>query len=264
MTSQSKKTKNQKELSQKRFSRVAESYVTSQTHAQGEDLTSLLEMADPQPNWKVLDVATGGGHTALLLAPYVKQIIATDISDNMLKSAEKYIKSKNIENVCFERAEADQLPFRDQRFDLVTCRIAAHHFPNCQDFINEAFRVLNPTGRLLIQDHVLPDSIADGKYIDDFERLRDPSHNRAFNNNEWRSMFSSAGFNMIETRQVTKRHELYPWADRQGCSDEIKKELLHRLKNGPPHVKEWMKPEGQDQQNLSFINHHLLIMGQKE
>ena len=263
MTDQSQKAKDQKELSQKRFSRVADSYVTSQTHAKGEDLKMLLEMAEPQPDWKVLDVATGGGHTALLFAPYVNQVTATDISDDMLKSAEMFIRNKNIDNIRFERAEADQLPFRDQGFDLVTCRIATHHFPDCLDFIKEAFQVLNPAGRLLIQDHLLPDSETDGKYIDDFERLRDPSHNRAFNSNEWHSMFTTAGFIVIETRQVTKRHDLQAWADRQGCSEDIKKELLNRLKNGSPQVKEWMAPEALDLDNPSFVNHHLLILGQK-
>lgn len=55
MADQSKK---QKDLSRKRFSRVADSYVTSQTHAKGEDLSFLLEMADPQRQ-------SGGRNTAL-------------------------------------------------------------------------------------------------------------------------------------------------------------------------------------------------------
>ena len=69
-----------KSLSRKRYTRFAEGYVTSKTHAKGTELDRLVEIAQPQPDWVVLDVATGGGHTALKFAPLVAQVIATDIT----------------------------------------------------------------------------------------------------------------------------------------------------------------------------------------
>jgi ubiquinone/menaquinone biosynthesis C-methylase UbiE len=89
-------------LSQQRYSEFAQGYVTSPVHARGEELDRLVEITQPQPDWIVLDVATGGGHTALKFAPYVAQVIATDLTPNMLEAAEAHITGKGVENVEFK------------------------------------------------------------------------------------------------------------------------------------------------------------------
>src|SRR5664279_2949408 len=70
--------------SRERFSQFAQGYVTSDTHSQGFDLDRLLEFAAPQADWLACDIATGGGHTALKIAPYVRRMIATDYAPTML------------------------------------------------------------------------------------------------------------------------------------------------------------------------------------
>lgn len=253
----------QKALSQKRFGEFAESYVKSQTHARGKDLDQLLIMADPHTDWRVLDVATGGGHTALLFAPFVAAIVATDISPKMLEAAKAFLEDKRVQNVRFQVAEADRLPFTEKSFDLVTCRIASHHFPSCAAFIGEAWRVLKPAGLCLLQDHFLPESEADGRYIDTFERLRDPSHNRAYSKSEWMVLFRKAGFEIKASNEVIKTHEFQPWAERQHCTAETKEQLLEMLKNASPVVQDWLRPQDLSTENPSFINHHLLMLGTK-
>ncbi|MFN8530556.1 MAG: class I SAM-dependent methyltransferase, partial [Anaerolineae bacterium] len=143
--------------SRARFSQYAHGYVTSDTHSKGSDLDRLLEIAAPQPEWEALDVATGGGHTALKIAPYVRRMVASDYAPPMLEEARAFIVSKGATNVEFAPADAENLPFPDESFDLVTCRVAAHHFPDCYRFVVESARVLKPGGRLVVQDHVLPD-----------------------------------------------------------------------------------------------------------
>ncbi|MCZ7669472.1 MAG: hypothetical protein M5U34_20985 [Chloroflexi bacterium] len=73
-----------KEQVQTIFGGSADAYVSSQVHAKGDSLARLLELLTPQPDWRVLDVATGGGHTAFTLAPHVRQVVATDITPEML------------------------------------------------------------------------------------------------------------------------------------------------------------------------------------
>jgi len=252
-----------KSLSKKRFSQFAEGYVTSQSHAKGYDLDRLIEIANPQAGWLVLDVATGGGHTALKFAPYVSKVIATDITPEMLSAAKKFIRDQGITNVVFEPADAEDLPFEEATFDLVTCRIAPHHFPDCAGFIQEGSRVLKPGGLLLVQDHVLPEDGAAAAYIDQFERLRDPSHNRAFSHTEWENMFEGAGLRVIHTEEIIKRHQLLPWAGRQGCLQETIQQLQKLLLEAAPFAAEWLRVEKLSTIDLSFVNHHILIAGQK-
>ena len=252
-----------KNLSQERFAKFAEGYVTSQTHAKGYDLDRLVEIAQPQADWQVLDVATGGGHTALKFAPYVGSVVATDITPQMLSAAAENIKKQGVINVTFEPADAEDLPFEANTFDLVTCRIAPHHFPNCAKFIRESSRVLKPGGLLVVQDHVLPEDLLSARYIDDFERLRDPSHNQAFSHRAWVEMFELAELTVTHTEEIVKRHQLLPWAERQGCSPQIVDQLVQLLVEAPLQAKEWLQTKDLGTQSASFVNHHILIAGNK-
>ncbi|MBK9746161.1 MAG: methyltransferase domain-containing protein [Chloroflexi bacterium] len=98
-----------------RFSQYAHGYVTSETHSQGHDLDRLIELAQPQPDWVVLDVATGGGHTALKFAPHVAKVIASDFAPPMLAEAKAFIESKGATNVEFADVDAENIPILTPR-----------------------------------------------------------------------------------------------------------------------------------------------------
>lgn len=253
-----------KSLSQQRYSKFAERYITSATHAKGQELDRLVEIAQPQLEWFALDVATGGGHTALKFAPYVAQVTATDITPRMLAKAQVFIENQEITNVSFEPADAEDLPFAEDSFDLVTCRIAPHHFPHPTRFVLESARVLKPQGLLLVQDHALPEDLEAARYINTFERLRDPSHHRACPESEWRSMFEAAGLTVEHTEQVVKSHRLYPWAERQGCTPEVIQRLVTMIQEAPEPVLAWMQPDAWGTPDASFVNQHLIIAGRKD
>lgn len=252
-----------KSLSKARYSQFAQGYVTSQTHGKGADLDRLIDIAQSQKDWKVLDVATGGGHTALKFAPYVNKVIATDLTPNMLDAAREHILSRGVENVNFKVADAENLPFEEGGFDLVTCRIAPHHFPNIAQFVKEATRVLKKGGLLLVQDHVLPDNKEAATIVNSFEKVRDPSHNVAFSHGAWVETFEDAGLTVEHTEQLTKRHPFLSWAERQGCTPQIIEQLLDMATNAPPLVTEWMAWENFGTPDISFVNHHIIIAGRK-
>src|SRR5215472_17171785 len=112
------------------FARTAESYVASFSHRSGDDLKRLIELGDWNSQQHALDIATGGGHTALAVAPHVSQVMVTDLTPRMLEKAREFLGDQGITNAEFQLADAEQLPFSDASFDRVTCRLAAHHFPN--------------------------------------------------------------------------------------------------------------------------------------
>jgi SAM-dependent methyltransferase len=256
-------TTDSKSLSRERFGAFAEDYVTSTVHARGEELDRLVEIARPQPDWVALDVATGGGHTALKFAPLVDRVIATDITPEMLREAEAYSRSQGADNVTFEPADAEDLPFGAGRFDLVTCRIAPHHFPNCRRFVQEAARVLRSGGLLLVQDLCLPEQKEAAGYVDSFERLRDPSHHRGYSESEWVAMFEVEGLTVQHTELIVKHHQFRPWAERQGCSPEIMERLVELVDQAPQGVLNWMQPVAFGTREARFINHHIIIAGRK-
>ena len=256
--------RNQKALSQQRYSQFAQGYVSSSSHAKGADLDRLLELARPQADWIVLDVATGGGHTVLKFAPHVAQVIATDLTPRMLEAAANHITGKGMVNVVFELADAEDLPYETARFDLVTCRIAPHHFPDAARFVRESARVLKQGGLLLVQDHVLPTNAAAGRYVDSFEKLRDPSHNRAYNESEWRGMFLEVPLTVEHTEQIIKRHEFSSWAARQDCSPEVVVRLEEMMADAPAAAAEWLRPHDFGSPGATFVNHHIIIAGRSE
>src|SRR5258708_4188522 len=86
---------------QAQFGRGAAGYVASPTHAEGEDLTQLVAWAEGGADRIALDVATGGGHTALALAPLVRTVIATDLTEPMLRAAERHAHERGVANVEF-------------------------------------------------------------------------------------------------------------------------------------------------------------------
>ena len=253
-------------LSRQRFGQFAERYVQSKTHAGHTDLDRLVAIADPQPTWRVLDVATGGGHTALRFASHVARLVAADLSPAMLQAARKHIGSAGVTNVRFAVADAGDLPFPDGSFDLVTCRIAPHHFPDIARFVHEGARVTEASaagGWLLIQDHVLPEDATAAAYIDAFERLRDPSHNRALTERQWVRTLEGAELEVTHVEHIVKRHDLTTWTDRQDCPPDVVERLLSMLDRAPQTVRAWIEPRDLRTAGASFANRHILIAGRK-
>ena len=206
-----------KSLSQQQFGATAKDYITSKPHAQGKSLDRMVALAQPQPEWAVLDVATGAGHTAYAFAPHVARVWATDITDEMLTIVREQAAKRGLANVRTAHAKAESLPYDDGSFDLVTCRIAPHHFDSIPDFLAETARVLKPKGTLAVVDNVVPAGSV-GDYVNAFERFRDPSHLRAWTVEEWRTALTQAGFAIAHTEELFKRMVLATWAERHDAT----------------------------------------------
>ena len=200
-------------LSQEHFGRTAAHYLTSTPHAKGASLERMVTLAQPQPHWRALDVATGAGHTAYAFAPHVARMWATDITEEMLEVVRGEIAKRGLANVRTAHAKAEALPFEDQSFDLVTCRIAPHHFESIPKFLGETRRVLKRDGRLAVVDNVVPEGSV-GDYVNAFERFRDPSHLRAWTMPEWRGALADAGFAVVHEEELEKEMEFASWASR--------------------------------------------------
>ena len=201
------------------FGANAAAYVVSQVHAKGASLERLLQLVQPQPDWFVLDIATATGHTAFALAPHVQHVWATDITPEMLVLAAEQAQERGLTNVTVEQADAEDLPYEGDKFNLVTCRIAPHHFVDIAPFMQEAARVLQPDGILAVVDNIVPEGPA-GDYVNAFEKLRDPSHGRCLSLDEWRDAYQQAGLALIHDETLDKAMPFEFWAKRHEAATQ--------------------------------------------
>lgn len=263
---------NEKESVKKQFGDNAAKYVDSKVHAKGASLQRLLELVQPEPDWHVLDIATGAGHTALTFAPHVAHVTLTDITPQMLEKAQGLAQDRGIDNVLFELADAENLPYEDGRFHAVTCRIAPHHFPNIPRFIAESHRVLKSGGVFAVVDNVVPGTHLRGKkanlqreagmYINAFEKLRDPSHARCLSLNEWEHGFNKAGFGDIHSETAPKEMDFDWWAKRMNVMPDDKTRLRAMLVQAPREVADFLTPHfGGDR--IKFYLREAIIIGRK-
>ncbi len=227
---------------QAQFGAAAQNYVTSPTHAHGDDLQRLVELAQLRGDERVLDVATGGGHTALAFAPHVREVVASDLTPGMLQAAEAFIRSQGVTNVRFERADAENLPFDDASFDVVTVRIAPHHFPNPQRFVHEVARVLRGGGRFLLDDNMAPEDPELDAFANRFERWRDPSHVRAYTVSEWCAWITQAGMRVEHLAPLShKRYDFADWTARMHMPAAERAALEAWLIAAPPRCAEFFQ-----------------------
>ena len=192
----------------------AQAYRDSATHATGDDLDLVVEWCEPGPGVTVLDVATGGGHVARRLRDAGAQVVTVDAAPGMEPDV---------------IAPADHLPFADSSFDVVACRIAAHHFPDVLAAVREMARVAR--NRVVICDNTFTSESAE-----EADRIRDPSHVRNYGVAEWHSFFELAGLEVADEATMLRDTDFEDWLDRTetpaGERERVRELLDSRIHDG--------------------------------
>ncbi|MEZ4646391.1 MAG: class I SAM-dependent methyltransferase [Chloroflexota bacterium] len=262
----------QKKQVQAQFGANAAAYATSTVHAKGASLGRLLALVRPLPHWHALDIATGAGHTAFTFAPHVAHVVAADITAEMLQQTRQLAAEKALPNVTVCTADAEELPFASASFDLVTCRIAPHHFVEIGRFLSESVRVLRPGGVLAIVDNVVPGSRlrgkkanllrAAGEYVNAFEKLRDPSHNRCLSLEEWSEAFAAVGCPLQHQETAQKGMEFDWWASRMQTTPATTTRLRAMLVQAPEPVLAFLTPQYSGDR-ITFHLTEAILIGRK-
>ena len=178
---------------QAQFGATAAAYTTSAGHSDQTVLDALVALAAPKPSDVVLDIATGAGHTALAFAPHVRQVVAYDLTEPMLAETAKNAAQRGLANVVARQGPAEKLPFPDAGFDIVTVRLASHHFAGNAAAVHEMARVTKPGGCVVVVDNYGPEDEALDAALQHIEKLRDPSHVRSYRLSVWRRFLADAG-----------------------------------------------------------------------
>lgn len=221
------------------FERHSANYGKSHILANTEDVASALADIPVLPGSRALDVATGGGHTALYLASRGFSVIAADISQAMLDSAGKLAAERGLP-IETRLHEAEGLPYSDASFDLVTCRVAAHHFSDRSAFLSEVARVLKPGGHFLLIDGSVPDGkpVAE-EWIHQVEKLRDPSHGRFLSPNSWTDLCAHNRLRVLRCETTPfKQPDLDWYFDTAGTTPENREKVRELVRNAPDSARE--------------------------
>jgi len=193
------------------WSERAEAYRESDAHRKGRDLELFAEWAEGKTG---LDVATGGGHVARVLRGAGLEVVTIDAAPGMKPTVV---------------SRAEEIPFADASFDVVACRVAAHHFQDPAGALREMARVSR--GLVLVADNLYLGG--DGEEAD---RLHDPTHVRNYSEGEWREMFDAAGLEVEEFESEDKRIDYQGWLDRSETPEEdrarIQDLLGERIRDG--------------------------------
>src|SRR5207244_9429946 len=111
-------------------------------------------------------------------------------------------------------AAAAATPLRDESFDVVTSRTAAHHFADVPAAVRQIHRVLRPGGSLLLQDILGHDEADASAFILEVEKRRDPSHVRSYRAAEWKAFLRAAGLTVMDDSVIWKLREWNEWTGR--------------------------------------------------
>lgn len=258
------------------FGAVADAYRESEIHRDGADLDLLAEWC--RDATRALDVACGAGHTAGALAARraasarsgdeLPTVIAADVSPEMVATATEAFP------VAGAVADAERLPFESDAFDAVTCRIAAHHFPDPRSFVREVARVLEPGGERVggarassdgrsdggvfaFEDCVAPEDDDLAAFLNRFERTRDPSHVEMHPRSRWESWFRAAGFEIEEVVTMEREMDYAAWVGRTDPSVERRETLAELVRT--PEAEEVYGVRFDGSEVRSFHNRKALI-----
>lgn len=236
------------------FDESAAGYVESDVHRRGDDLEQLATWLEDAT--MVLDVATGAGHTAGAIAERSDAtVVATDAAPGMIRTA-----TRSFDGLSGVLADAERLPFADDSFDGLSCRIAAHHFPQPERFVSESARVLAPGGLFAFEDNIAPSDPDLDEFLNRVERLRDPTHNRSYRESEWRNWLEDAGFELVESFVIEKRIEYDSWVDQLGTPEENRTELESLFSSPPAGAEELFSIEVTEGSPQSFSNLKLVLL----
>ena len=213
---------------------------------------SLAEACDLRWDEDVLDVAAGNGNATLAAARRGARVTSTDYGSTLLERGAERARAEGLQ-VKFQVADAEALPFPDASFELVTCRIAPHHFPDVPTFVAEARRVLVPGGTLAVVDNISPDQVSTPGFssadlrdasltYNAFEKIRDPSHGRCLGMAEWGEVIEDAGLEPVHVERLSKAMQFQPWAERMGADATTIERLRAMLDNASPALAAFLKP----------------------
>ncbi|MEO7677211.1 MAG: class I SAM-dependent methyltransferase, partial [Verrucomicrobiota bacterium] len=222
------------EAAQKQFARQSHRYGQGHILENIDDVRQAANrMQLPIPS-RVLDIATGAGHTGLFFASLGHEVTLADLASPMLERAAEAAAARGLK-IKTQLHAAEEIPDANETFDLVTCRVAAHHFSAPAKFISDTARVLKSGGWLLLIDGSVQDNESEAEsWLHAVEKLRDPSHHRFLSLGSWGKLCEANGLTVVESKLTPfKQPDLDWYFETAATSPENRQKVLEQIENVP-------------------------------
>jgi len=220
---------------QRQFGRAAAAYVESPNHARGEDLDRIVVLATEHGGDRIVDVGTGVGHTLRRVAPSFRGAVGVDATREMLDAGVGVLARAGVKNALLVQADATALPIGSSTADVVTSRLAAHHFADAAGAFREITRILRPGGLFVLVDNYAPDDPELARFINEVETLRDPSHVRNHTVGGWRELLERAGMRTtVDSDSAVTKLTTENWLERSQTPPDRAEEVRRRLRTATP------------------------------
>ena len=169
-----------------------------------------MTQAHFKPDWDVLEIGCGTGSTAIIHAPFVRQIRAVDFSDKMIEIAKAKAAEKQIENISFEVSDIDTLTVGNESQNAVLALSVLHLLKNRDEAIRRIHNMLKPGGIFVSSTACIADFMFLLKYILPAGRFfRLLPYVSVFSRHELESSIKSAGFTIEDNWQPDRKKAVF-------------------------------------------------------
>lgn len=175
------------------FTRQAAHFASAAKIADAGLTQRFTDAVGARAGWRILDAACGPGLVTAALAPLAREIVAFDLTPEMLDKARQRCAAAGLDNVVFRQGSVTELPFPDGSFDAVATRLSIHHFAEPVRPLAEMARVLRSGGRFVVADVISSEDPEEAALHNAIEILRDPSHVRMLPRSELLPLVEGAG-----------------------------------------------------------------------
>jgi ubiquinone/menaquinone biosynthesis C-methylase UbiE len=239
-------------LAQQMFGSQAPAYAASQVHLSDASLEAMVRLAAPGPYAWTVDLGTGAGFTAFAMTHCSRRVVASDLTRPMLREARRIGRERRLGNLMLSHNAAEHLPFASDCLDLVTCRVAGHHFADFGRALDEIHRALKVGGSLVMADTVAPEDEAVDRWLNDVELRRDFSHVNDRKVSVIEDLLAARGLEVVAGENVRVNLQFNNWVARTATPEEEVIALRRDFLEGPVEVKRAFEIEATGDGDINF------------
>ncbi|HCW52522.1 MAG TPA: SAM-dependent methyltransferase [Clostridium sp.] len=153
------------------------------------------------PNGNILDLGCGNGNILKLLEEKTSSnLYGLDLSDNMISEAKKRLGK----NVTLTVGDSENLPYKNDKFDVIICNASFHHYPHPDIVLKEIHRVLKDNGVFILGDPTIPFNLF-RNIFNFFLKYSNSGDYKIYNQKEINHLLNKNNFKIYKFKMINHR-----------------------------------------------------------